>query len=34
MHNAIAHHSLTNTQAVIHFLQPATPSIYTEPDIL
>ena len=34
MHNAIAHHLLTDAQVAIHPSQPSPPSLYTEQDIL
>ena len=34
MHNAIAHHLLTDARAAIHPSRPTLPSLYTEHDIL
>ena len=34
MHNAIAHHPLTDAQAAIRPSRPTPPSLYTEHDIL
>ena len=34
MHNAIAHHPLTDARAAIRPSRPTTPSLYTERDVL